>query len=148
MWRFFIAREKKYVYIHVIYPKLHLRLPSDLGWSGVETRDFVRWSHRTWFLQFYLCCTHVFLCWSTTSRRSEHAPSVDKFSSHRCRSYRTGEGWCLVMLKKIVNRRRRRTVVFFHRCLTLNVLTVLNLKVYIFYILMLGVYYLKLKNFA
>ena len=38
--------------------------------------------------------------------------------------------------------------VFFHRCLTLNFLTVSNLKVCIFYILMLGAYYLKLKNFA
>ena len=37
--------------------------------------------------------------------------------------------------------------VFFHRSLTLNFLTVSNLKVYIFYILMLGAYYLKLKNF-
>ena len=30
-----------YVYIQVIYPKLHLRLPSFLGLAGVETQDFV-----------------------------------------------------------------------------------------------------------
>ena len=42
MCRFFIVRKEKCVYIQVIYPKLHLRLPSDLGWSGVETLDFVR----------------------------------------------------------------------------------------------------------
>ena len=38
----FIVRKKKYVYIQVIDPKLHLRLPSDLGWSRVEAPDFVR----------------------------------------------------------------------------------------------------------
>ena len=44
MWRFFIVRKQKYVYIYqVIYPNLsHLSLPSDLGWSGVEMQDFVR----------------------------------------------------------------------------------------------------------
>ena len=40
--KIFDQLEKKYVYIQVIYPKLHLRLPSDLGWSEVETPDFVR----------------------------------------------------------------------------------------------------------
>ena len=50
--------------------------------------------HRRWYLPFFLCFTHLFLCWSTSLRRSEHASSADEFSSHGCRSCRTGEGWC------------------------------------------------------
>ena len=38
--------------------------------------------------------------------------------------------------------------VFFHRCLTPGFFNGLNIKVCMFYILMLGAYYLKLKNFA
>ena len=84
MRRFLIIRNKKYVYIQVIYPKLHLRAPSDLGWSGVETRD-----------------VHVFLCLSTTSRRSEHVPLAEKLSSHRCHSCRTGKDWCKLYRREL-----------------------------------------------
>ena len=31
-----------YVYILIIYPKLHIKAPSVPSWSGMETRDFVR----------------------------------------------------------------------------------------------------------
>ena len=74
-------------------------LKREILWDDVIARG--RWRHRTWYLSFFLCFTHVFLCWSTSLRRSEHALSADELSSHRSRSCRTGEGWCKLYRREL-----------------------------------------------
>ena len=95
-----LERESKFIFMLFIrnYTWGYQVISGGVGWKREILWDDViargRWRHRTWYLPFFLCFTHVFLCWSTSLRRSEHAPPADKFSSHRCRSCHTGEGWC------------------------------------------------------
>ena len=92
-----LERESKFIFMLFIrnYTWGYQVISGGVGWKGEILWDDViargRWRHRTWYLPFFLCFTHVFLCWSTSLRRSEHAPSADEFSSHRFRSCRTGK---------------------------------------------------------
>ena len=102
-----LEKESKFIFMLFIrnYTWGYQVISGGVGWNGEILWDDViardRWRHRTWYLSFFLCFTHVFLCWSTSSRWSEHALSADELSSHRCRSCRTGEGWCKLYRREL-----------------------------------------------
>ena len=102
-----LEKESKFIFMLFIrnYTWGYQVISGGVGWKREILWDDViargRWRHRTWYLPFFLCFTHVFLCWSTSLRRSEHACSADEFSSHRCRSCCTGEGWCKLYRREL-----------------------------------------------
>ena len=94
-----LERESKFMFMLFIrnYTWGYQVISGGVGWEREILWDDViargRWRHRTWYLPFFL--------WSTSLRRSEHALSADEFSSHRCRSCRTGEGWCKLYRREL-----------------------------------------------